>query len=596
MTQRSIEKTEVLIVGGGPSGLVAAMLLARLGVRTIVIERNSVTDEHPKAHELNARSLEILRDIGISEADLAAEASPMEDASRILFCRTINEELGRIDLMADPTRRRKYEEHLQQTLPYLNLSQSEFEKILVARASQSPLIQLRFGHRWESLEVLDGSVRNAIKADGGYSIESRFVLGCDGASSPVRKGAGIEMDGPAEIQCFVNAYFKLNLRDRVRTPAKLYWIMHPEYTGAFVAHHMEKRWIYAVPVNKPWEKPEDFTAEVMRERIQGALGFAAPDLEIASLSTWRMTAQVARRYRKGPVFLVGDAAHRFPPTGGLGMNTGIADAHNLCWKLGLVLNGRAGDELLDTYETERRSVAEKNCAESRANFDNIFEVVRALGLDPKAAELLPRMSASWPMRRLPSGVSRMLRRALSFPAHWLIGRALRPGARRDRIGAAIARQANHFDRLGLDIGYVYAEGALIPDGSELKKPMNDVSDYIPTTTPGARLPHRWIESEGRRESTLGRLVYSSFSLFASSKIPEAARCAAENNLHLVDTASFTSELFPPDQLLLVRPDGHIAWRADARVAGTEGLRAALDSVLAPRERLLKSQSSSGGSE
>lgn len=273
----------------------------------------------------------------------------MADASRVVFCRSLNEELGRIDLLADPARREKYEQHLRQTLPYLNLSQSEFEKILVAHAKESPLIQLRFGQQWKSYEEDVGTVTSTISSnDGDHRVESKFLLGCDGASSRVRKALGIEMDGPAEIQSFVNAYLQLNLRDHIQTPAKLYWILHPKYAGTLVAHDIEKRWVYAVPVFQPWEQPEDFTKEVMRDRIQGALGLETPDLSITSLSTWHMTAQIAQQYRSGRVFLVGDAAHRFPPTGGLGMNTGIADAH-IAWRS--TVNACNADQLQQTVDT-----------------------------------------------------------------------------------------------------------------------------------------------------------------------------------------------------------------------------------------------------
>jgi len=556
MTAIRTETTDVLIVGAGPSGLVAALLLARSNVRSVIVERNTETSEHPKAHELNARSIEILREIGITEDNLAAEASPLEDASRILFCRTINEELGRIDLLADPARRRKYEEHLRQTVPYLNLSQSEFEKILVARAQQCPLIDLRFGHQWVSCEAAGDHVINAIDSKSAYTIASRYLLGCDGASSRVRQAAGIAMEGPAEIQTFVNAFFTANLRDRVRTPAKLYWILHPEYAGAFIAHHMERRWVYAVPVEQPWERPEDFTKDAMRARIAGALGFNAPDVQMHSLSTWRMTAQVAERYRRGRVFLLGDAAHRFPPTGGLGMNTGIGDAHNLCWKLALVLGGRAGDGLLDTYERERRPVAQKNCAESHTNFENMFDVVRAFGIDPAGMKLLARLMASAPVRALPSRMRAAVKHAATRPVYWLVGRALRAGKRRTRVAAAIAQQTNHFDRLGLDIGYVYGEGALLADGSPRVTPANDVADFVPTTMPGARLPHRWIASATGRRSTHDDLAYTHFTLIA----PMCPAIGAHDAIRFVDSAGYPPDLFPPDQALLVRPDGHVAWR------------------------------------
>jgi len=582
MSAARIETTGVLIVGAGPSGLVAALLLARLNVRSIVVERKAGTDEHPKAHELNARSIEILHDAGITAEELAVEASPMLDASRILFCRTINEEFDRIDLIADPARKRKYDEHLQQELPYLNLSQSELEKILVAHARRSPLIELHFGHRWQSMEPRIDGVLSTIAADAEYRIESRYVLGCDGASSPVRKAVGIEMEGPAEIQSFVNAFFTINLRDRVKVPAKLYWILHPEYAGAFIAHHMEKRWVYAVPIRQPWEKPEDFTPERMRERIQGALGFAAPDVEIMSLNTWRMTAQVARAYRAGRVLLVGDAAHRFPPTGGLGMNTGIADAHNLCWKLALVLSGRAGDELLESYESERRPVAQRNCTESLANFDKIFEVFSALGVDPRRGDDLARLMASWPVRHLPHGLRRRILRAITRPVYWLEGRALGPGASRDRVAAAIARQINHFDRLGLDIGYVYRAGSLVSDGGVEPQPENDVAEYVPTTTPGARLPHRWVGRDHSRTSTLGYCDYSRFTLFARRSHLRDTGYAGSSDLAFVDTSDFPGDFFPPDQVLLVRPDGHVAWRTQTTRSINDQMEDVMTSILSLR--------------
>lgn len=573
------ESTDVLIVGAGPSGLMCALLLARWKVRSIVVERNAVTDSHPKAHELNARSIEILRDAGIGEKELAAEASPLEDASRILFCRTINEEIGRIDLLSDPARRQKYAENLRQRLPYMNLSQSEFEKILVRHAERSPLIDLRFGHRWESMSPGENSVVSTVVRETAYRIESRYVLGCDGASSQVRRVIGIEMEGPAEIQSFVNAFFELDLSGRVRTRAKLFWIIHPEYAGTFIAHHVAKRWVYAVPVYQPWENVENFTAEAMCERIRGALGFDVPELTISSLSTWRMTAQVATTYRRGRVLLVGDAAHRFPPTGGLGMNTGIADAHNLCWKLALVLSGRAGDALLDTYETERRPVAQKNCAESHANFDRIWDVIRALGVNPKGMEHFARFMNSRPMRMLPDGIKSGVVKALAWVPKRLIGRALRPGRVRDRVQRAIDDQINHFDRLGLDIGYVYEQGALVRSGEVKPTAGSDVADYAPTTIPGARVPHRWIGTGDGRWSTHDSLSYTQLSMLLRTEDARRLPVRMHEDIRLVDTSEFPEDAFPRDAMLLVRPDGHVGWRGRVGADDEAAVSAAMETIL-----------------
>lgn len=576
------ETTDVAIVGAGPSGLLAALLLARLDVRSIVVERNPKTDTHPKAHELNTRSIEILRDAGISEDELAEEASPLEDASRIQFCRTINEELGHIDLLDDPARREKYEKHLQQTLPYLNLSQSEFEKILVRHTEASPLIDLRFGHKWESLKQEDDGVVSVIAADGNtYEARSTYLLGCDGASSRVRKACDIEMSGPTNIQSFVNAYFEADLREYVDTPAKLYWILHPEYAGTLVAHHGAKRWVYAAPVNGPWETPEDFTEDVFLDRMRGALGRDIPGLTVTSISTWHMTAQIAERYREARVLLVGDAAHRFPPTGGLGMNTGIADAHNLCWKLARVIQGQGHDSLLNTYEEERKPIAEHNCAESLENFHKIFEVIEALGLNEQGLRQFTWLMKGSPVKWFPGPVRKAIGwLAIRIPIA-LVGRGLREGRVRRRVQAAIADQTNHFDRLGLDIGYVYKKGALIDDGQPAPNPENPVAEYVPSCQSGARLPHCWEVSGDGTRSSHKHVEYDRFCLFAPETVIAEQISETPSGLSVVDSTMYPADCIPHDRIILVRPDGHVAWNIAADEFSREELSSVMLNIVCP---------------
>lgn len=587
-------ETDVLIVGGGPAGMVSALCLAQLGARSIIVERHADVNPHPKAHELNARSIEILNELGISMEELAREAAPDEDGSRILFCKTINEEFGRIDLLADGGSSQKYANHIRSEKPYLNLSQTELERVVRDHVRNNPHIELWLEHEWEAFSEEDVMVVSHVHPIQTPSdvihVHSRYLIGADGAASKVRKSLGIEMVGPDRIQDFVNAYFEIGLRDYVHAPAKLYWILHPAAVGAFIAHHVDKRWTYNVPITPPYEQPEDFTQEVLKKRIQTALGTDQHDIEIKSISHWRMTAQVADAYRRNRVFLVGDSAHRFPPTGGLGMNTGIADAHNLGWKLAAVLEGRSPESLLESYELERKPVAERNARESRINYDKIFEVVEAFGLGRDAAERMARVTNHPWLKRMPRFIRGTLLGLLRAPAHWLLGRFRWSKRVRRQVLSGIEAQRGHFDRIGLDIGYVYEEGALVPDEGKLSRSPQRVMDYEPTTRPGARFPHVAVAESGRVRSSHDLIGYSQYTLLvdetgasgswtdALERLRTGLRSEVrpvvidEIGLHPESRARLRSVCeMESGGALLIRPDGHVAWRHRGAASDPTGL-------------------------
>lgn len=586
-------KTEILIIGAGPSGLVASLLLSKLGISNIVIERNSTISTHPKAHELNARSIEILKEVGIGIEELKAEASDKEESSKILFCNTINEELGRIDLFADTLRAEKYATHLQASCPFLNLSQTELEKILLQHVEKSNATLL-FNYQWISLEQNENGVLNTINetvTQQEIQIESKYVIAADGSGSRCRKQLGILMNGPEKIQDFVNAYFEINLKKYLNTTAKLYWIFNPKAAGTFVCHHSEKRWIYNVPVISPFEKPENFTKEYMENRIKDALGNHHIPIHVKSISVWRMTAQIAEKYNKEKVVLVGDAAHRFPPTGGLGMNTGIADVHNICWKLKYIIKNAANESLLDSYEKERKPIAIQNCEESRLNYLKVFDILKVIGLEFKNAELLAKTKI-FLIKYIPSFIAQFILNCIYYIANLMVHIKSKNRQVQKKLQKTIDNQINHFDRLGLDIGYVYHSNAIIENKNQLSSINNDIYNYDPSVQAGARMPHFWLN---KNLSTHDLFSYNYFTLMILDKEVEWKEAVLQINNKLNSTIQIVNISTMSDSnllnnfmstcklntqnALLIRPDGHIAWNENISTNFYESLFTVIQKIL-----------------
>jgi 2,4-dichlorophenol 6-monooxygenase len=279
---------------------------------------------------------------------------------------------------------------------------------------------------------------------------------------------------------------------------------------------------------------------------------------------------VAERFRAGRAFLVGDAAHRFPPTGGLGMNTGIGDVHNLAWKLGAVLRGGAPDALLDTYETERRPVIQANCDESRRNYENMSEVVEAFGVSVEQMRRVDESMRHGLASALPAPVLAWCRSLMQRYGASVLARFHHDPAVRARVEAAVARQRSHFDRIGLDLGYVYARGALVPDGAPADGGHHAVSEYTPSTRPGARWPHFVLAGgEGRSSHALVDYARSTLVTGAAVEIVDGLREEAEAvqvGVAALGEGDHAGAQIEPDGALLLRPDGHVAWRQSRGVA------------------------------
>ena len=547
------ERVPVLIVGGGPTGLTLSALLSRHGVDSLLIEEDPGTCDHPQAHVVNRRTAEIWRSMGVEEA-VHAESDPKAQGAIWVVTSVAGHVLGSFAPAEDASRRaaRRAASPSRGT----SCAQDRIEPLLAARVKAGPG-RILFSTELTDLAWDDGGATATVRSEGmERRIQARWLVGCDGASSRTRALTEIEMEGLPTLAYIVGIYCHMDLSRWIEErPGVLYWTIDAEAPATFI-HMGHHRWTVQTAFAGGHVALADFTPKRCTELVRHAVG-ADVAVDVRTVRPWAMTAQTATAWRKGPVLLAGDAAHRFPPTGGFGMNTGVQDAHNLAWKLAAVIDGRAGDALLDTYQTERRPVALAN---------NAFSVANARGF---GAIMGPGAVAQG--QRLAKGEVTL--EALS-----------------SEVQAILDREAGHFDASGLDLGFSYEQGALVPDGTALPAREDPVRDYVPCARPGSRAPHLWLARDGERISSLD-LFGKRFVLLTGLDGADAWRDAVGRIGASVDLVVVGESVIDPedqwralygvtDGAVLVRPDGHVAWRSRGAVGDALGtLRAVLDRVL-----------------
>jgi len=501
-----MKEVPVLIVGGGPVGLTASLMLSRLGIKSLLVERHPGTAIHPKARGINARTMEIFHQQGI-EDDVRAAGLPPSKVGFIVWTKTLaGEEIERRVPWGQSTQR----EGVTPVRACL-CAQDYLEPVLRRCAEKQPLGTLLFDTELTSFEQDDTRVLATItnvKTGAVEQVSAQYMIGADGAQSRVRAALGIGMQGKKDVYDSVNVLLEADLRPWTQgRPAALYFVENEEMRATFLTINAHDRWGFLVNSLKAHgRKPEDFTPQHSADMIRRAVGVPDLPVKVLGVAPWVASAHVAERYRDARVFLAGDAAHEMPPTGGFGMNTGVQDVQNLAWKMAAVLQGTAADALLDTYHDERQPFGKAITEQALAN-----------------AASMGRMEKT------------------------LQGK----GARREFL-----------NEQGMIFGATYQSRAVIPDGSPRPVVADPVTEYAPSAWPGARAPHAWVQKDGARVSTID-LVGNGFVLLAGAKGGWAE--AAPNSIKpiVLGDEEPWRELYgiDDDGAVLVRPDGHVAWRS-----------------------------------
>lgn len=490
-------QTEVLIVGSGPAGAAAALFLATYGTRTLMITRYSRLADTPRSHITNQRTMEAMRDMGIEDRFMRV-GTPWEYMGNTTYCTSLaGEELGRIPSWgAFGPRHADYELASPSTM--LDVPQPILEPIVVA-AAQERGARIRFDAEYVSHEQdADGVTTTVFDRMSGatYTVRSRYLIGADGARSAIAADLGLPMEGPGAVAGALNIVFEADLSRFVADrPSVLYWMLQP---GA----EREGVGLGVLRMIKPWTEwmlmwgydlavgPPEFTDDFIRQLAVKLVGTDDFEMRVKSASPWTVNHEYATTISKGRVFCAGDAIHRHPPTNGLGSNTSIQDAYNLAWKLAHVIAGTAAPSLLDSYDAERAPVAKQIVERANRSIQDTGGILAALDLTGTSdVSLLERQLAK---RKEPGPEGEKIRAAMR---------------------EAIADKVYEFGTHGVEHNQRYSSGAVIPDGTPMPEYERDPELYArPTSWPGAKLPHTWVTSRGRRVSTLDLAGHGRFAV------------------------------------------------------------------------------------
>jgi 2-polyprenyl-6-methoxyphenol hydroxylase-like FAD-dependent oxidoreductase len=523
--------TPVLIAGAGPVGLTLALDLAWRGVPSLLVEPLVAVHPHPRAISIGVRTMEHFRRLGLDQKVIDAGVPRARALDVIYVTRMLGREIFRfpipsIEELARDAAALAIDTPEIAASPYYKTwtAQAPLERMLRAEVAASPQIETRYDWRLDSfVESEEGVQAMLVELASGRreEIVVRYLVGSDGANSVVRAGLGIRMAGRGTLGEAVGLYFKAPALGAClgARPGVMYWVLAPGCGGVIYTIDGGEEWVF----NRYFAPGEAAGSEDPVALIRRALG-APLEIELLSAQKWLPRQLVADRYQSARCFLAGDACHLFVPTGGFGMNTGISDAVDLAWKIAARLEGWGGEKLLASYETERRPIGLFNTREAADNYDKsgtIFAVPEALEEDGAAGAIA-----------------------------------------RAAVASLLPPKIKHFAPIGVHLGSAYENSPLVVADGTPPVPFDPVR-YTPSARPGQRAPHAWLAPGQSMLDLFGRgFTLLRFGEAGGEPLIEAAR-GAELPLNVADIADAAVARLYERRLVLVRPDGHVAWRGES---------------------------------
>jgi 2,4-dichlorophenol 6-monooxygenase len=578
--------TDVLIIGTGPAGSATAALLSSYGIANMAVNRYRWLANTPRAHITNQRTMEVLRDLGREVEDEAyLFATHQELMGENIFCESLaGEEIGRMKSWGNHPLSKA--EHLLASPTMMNDLPQTFMEPLLFKTACSRGTQARMSTEYVShvqdAEGVTTTCRDRLSGET-FEVRSKFLVGADGGNSAVAEHAGLPFEGQMGVGGSMNILFRADLSKYVaHRPSVLYWVMQP---GADVGGigmglvRMVRPWnewliVWGYDISQPApEVTPEFATGVARQLV----GDPELEIELLSANTWTVNNMYATHMQNGRVFIMGDAAHRHPPSNGLGSNTSIQDGFNLAWKLAAVVKGQAGMRLLDSYSVERAPIAKQIVTRANKSIGEFGPIFEALGM---AAGVKPEIMQENLEARCDAT----------------------PEAERQRaaIREAIAFKKYEFDAHGVEMNQRYRSDAVETDGQiEPAFELDAELHYQPTTWPGARIPHIWLfdHDTGAKHSTLDLCGKGRFTIFTGiggeAWETAAAKVGPEFGLDIVvrlvgprrKIEDLTGDWARAREItdsgcILVRPDQHVAWRSEAMPANPAAdLRRVLTKIL-----------------